>query len=170
MKRLLLCGLLLVLLAACGYRVPGSDSPWVGGDGRSLYVELFANRTVEPYLDSLLTDALSAELSRSRMLTLSEAPDQADLRLAGEVLSFESRTLAYRSDEEKSLYRVTVSVAARLVRRGDGAVLWQERLSRSESYPAAEDKGGQREAERLAARLAAQRLAEDLAARLHNAF
>lgn len=170
MIRLVLCGLLLTALTACGYRVPGGDTAWVGGAGRSVYVELFANRTVEPYLDSLLTDAVTAELSRSRLVTLSEARDRADLLLAGEVLSFASRTLAYQRDEEKSLYRATLTVTARLVRRSDGVVLWQETLSRSESYPAADDKGVQREAERLAARVAAQRLAEDLAARLHSAF
>ncbi|TNF48479.1 MAG: hypothetical protein EP304_05970, partial [Deltaproteobacteria bacterium] len=56
----------VLVIAGCGYHVPGSSDTWVGGDARTLYVQLFDNQTVEPYLENYMTDALIAELSKSR--------------------------------------------------------------------------------------------------------
>jgi outer membrane lipopolysaccharide assembly protein LptE/RlpB len=170
-RRALLGGLLLVLLlSGCGYHVPGVGDAWVGQEGRTLYVELFANRTVEPYLDNVVTEEVSIQLSRSRLVELTEQRGMADLVLDGTVTRFDSSVGAYNDADDISEYTASMTVNARLLRRSDGTVLWQDVVSRSETYSAFVDKSLQQEAESGAARVVARRIAEDLYARLLTTF
>lgn len=162
--------LFVVLLAGCGYHTPGSSDRWVGGDTRDLYVGLFVNQTAQPYLENFITDAMVAELSRSRLITLTENQERAEILLVGEVKDFTSTALAYGSNDRITDYRATMTVAARLVRKGSSEILWQRNLQRSEDYLATVNKNLQLEGELLAARQAAKRLAEDLYASLLNGF
>lgn len=162
--------LFVVLLAGCGYHTPGSTDRWVGGDTRDLYVELFVNQTSQPYLENFVTDAMVAELSRSRLVKLTENPERAEILLVGEVKDFTSTALAYGSNDRITDYRATMTVAARLVRKGSSEIIWQGNLQRSEDYLATVNKNLQLEGELLAARQAAKRLAEDLYASLLNSF
>ena len=160
----------LLALTGCGYHVPGPGSAWVGEGGRTLHVELFANRTTEPYLDSVMTEELARQLSRSRLFELRDDRAAVDLVLDGTVTRFESRAVAYNNEDQISEYAADMTVRARLSRRSDGTVLWQEDLSRRETYAAALDKHLQQEGESLAARVIARRLAEDVVSRLLAAF
>ena len=162
--------LLLVLVAGCGYRVPESGDGWIGQQGRSLYVELFANRTAEPYLDTIVTDEVSAQFARSRVVALTEHRAAAELLLAGTVTEFSDWAVAYDADDNIRAYRVQMTVTARLTRRGDGVVIWQDTFRRSETYPAQANKSLQQEAQSLAAGTVARRIAEDLLAHLLAAF
>lgn len=169
--------LFVVLLAGCGYHVPGTSTTraatfdsWVGGDARVLYIQLFENQTADPYLENYLTDALVAELSRSRLVELTENPALADVRLVGEVKEFSSDAFAYGINDRITEYRAEMKVSVRLLRKDSNEVLWRESLLRSEDYPAAVNKNLQLEGERLAARLVSQRLAEDIHASLLNSF
>jgi hypothetical protein len=166
----LLGGLLLVLLPGCGYHAPTGGDVWVGQEGRTLYVELFANRTVEPYLDNVVTEEVAIQMSRSRLVELTEQRGMADLVLDGSVTGFDSSVGAYDAADNISEYSASMTVKARLLRRSDGTVLWQSVLSRSETYPALVDKSLQQEGESLAARVVARRIAEDLLARLLATF
>jgi outer membrane lipopolysaccharide assembly protein LptE/RlpB len=171
MKRsVLLVSLLFLSLTGCGYRAPNAGDAWVGQQGRTLYVELFANRTVEPYLDSIVTEEVAIQLSRSRLAELTEERKGADLLLGGVVTNFDSNALAYDANDDISEYRARMTVKARLTRSGDGTVLWQQEFTRSETYPALANKSQQQEGENLAARILARRIAEDLYARLLVAF
>ena len=169
-KLALLGGLLLVLLSGCGYHAPASGDAWVGQGGHTLYVELFANRTVEPYLDSVVTEEMAIRLARSRLVELTEQRGMADLVLDGAVTAFDSSVGAYDAADNISEYTASMTVKARLLRSSDGSVLWQAVLSRSETYPALVDKSLQQEGESLAARVVAKRIAEDLLARLLTTF
>lgn len=170
MNKLILSVVVLLLAAACGYHPPAAGDAWVGGQARLLTVELFANRTVEPYLDTIVTDEVTAQLARSRLVELVEDRAAAELLLTGTVTEFASQAAAYDADDRISEYRARMTVSARLIRRSDGSVVWQEELRRSETYAALLDKGQQQEAESLAARVVARRIAEDLLARLLTAF
>jgi len=169
--------LFVVLLAGCGYHVPGTSSEqaatpdtWVGGDARVLYIQLFENQTAEPYLENYITDALVAELSRSRLVGLTENPALADVRLIGEVKEFSSDAFAYGIDDRITEYRAEMQVSVRLLRKDSDQVLWRDSLQRSEDYPATVNKNLQLEGERLAARQVSRRLAEDIHAGLLNSF
>lgn len=172
MRRVLsLLAILAGLLAAgCGYHAPGADDRWAGTGGRTLYVELFANRTAEPYLDNVVTDAVARQMARTRLATLSEDRAAADLLLGGTITAFGSSAVAYDAADTISEYRADLAVRAQLIRSADGAVLWQGDLRRGETYAALADKGAQKAAESDAARIAAQRIAEDLLAHLLEDF
>lgn len=162
--------LLAVVLGGCGYHAPGASDQWVGGEGRLVYVELFDNLTAQPYLENFITDALVAELSRSRLVTLTENAGLADVRLAGEVKEFSSTALAYGSSDQVTEYRASMTISVRLLGQGSSAVLWRQSLQRSEDYLATVSKSLQLEGERLAAQQVARRLAEDIHASLLNSF
>lgn len=170
-KRLFtLCLLVGMVLAGCGYHVPGAGDKWVGAEGKTLYLELFANRTTEPYLDTILSDEITAQLSRSRLVEMTEQRGTADLILVGTITGFSSSAQAYNPNDDISEFQARITATARLLRRDDNTVLWQGNLSRSERYSSRDDKGLQRTGESVAARVAARRLAEDLMARLLEDF
>lgn len=161
--------LALFCLAGCGYHLPEASDSWIGGEDRILYVQLFENETVEPYLENFITEALVEEFSRSRLVELTENPERADLKLTGHVTAFSSSVLAYSSSDEITDYRAAMSVAVQLKQR-TGNVLWKSSLNRSEEYRADVNKNDQLEGERLAAREVSRRLAEDIYAQLLNNF
>ncbi len=162
--------LFVLLLAGCGYHTPGSSDAWVGGDARVLYVQLFDNQTAEPYLENYITDALVAELSRSRLLKLTEDADLADVRLEGEVVDFSSKALSYGTSDQITDYRANMQVSVRLMARDSNELLWRENLQRSEDYLATVNKNLQLEGERLAGQQLSKRLAEDIYSSLLNSF
>lgn len=160
----------VLLIAGCGYHVPGQGDSWVGGDGQTLYVELIANRTAEPYLDNFVTVSLVRQFSRSRLIELTEDQSHADLVLSGIVSRFDSSPRAYGRDDQITDYRVSMQVAVRLSDRASGEVLWQDELTRTENFFATADKNLQLEMQSRAAREVAARLAEDIHARLLDTF
>jgi len=167
----------VLLLAGCGYHVPGTPTPgsdtpdtWVGGDAQVLYIQLFENQTSNPYLENYITNALVAEVSKSRIVTLTENQDLADVVLTGEVNDFDSSAFAYGTTDRITDYRATIKISARLEQKDNGEVLWQAGFQRSENYLGAVNKNLQLEAERVAALLISQRLSEDLYASLLNSF
>ncbi len=162
--------LLVLLLGGCGYHTPGSSDEWVGGDSRTLYIQLFDNRTAEPYLENFVTDAVVAELSRSRVFTLTENRDEADVVLTGEVTFFESDLRSYSSADQVVDYRSRMRVAAQLKRKDPGGILWKKTLERSQDYLDNPDKNRQLDSQRISARLIAQRIAEDIHAGLLKSF
>ena len=162
--------LLVLLVLGCGYHVPGASDPWVGGDARVVYVQLFENTTAQPYLDNYMTDALVEELSRSRLFELTENVDAAEVLIGGTVDSFTSSAVSYSSTDTISDYLATMGITVKLVQNSNDQVLWQEKMSRSETYSAAVNKNLQLEGERLTARQVARRLAEDVCAQLLNNF
>ena len=162
--------LLLLLLVGCGYHSPGNSDNWVGDEARLLYVQLFENRTVEPYLDNYITDAVIAELSRSRLLELTEDSDLAEVRLVGEVKDFDSEARSYSSSDEITAYTATMTVAVRLLRKNSSEIVWQQTMQRTQEYLAENNKNLQLEDQKLAARQVSLRLAEDIHASMLNNF
>ena len=162
--------LLFLLLSACGYHTPGASDTWVGGEARTLYVQLFDNQTVEPYLENYITDALIAELAVSRLFELTENPDKADVRLAGNVKTFTDSAVSYGNSDQITEYSATMAVAVRLLDKNNSDIIWQRSLTRSEDYLATINKNLQLEGQRLAAIRVSQRLAEDIYASMLNSF
>ena len=162
--------LLLLLLSGCGYHTPGASDTWVGGEARTLYVQLFDNQTIEPYLENYITDALIAELAVSRLFELTENPDKADVRLAGNVKTFTDSAVSYGNSDQITEYSATMAVAVRLLDKNNSDIIWQRSLTRSEDYLATINKNLQLEGQRLAAIRVSQRLAEDIYASMLYSF
>ena len=162
--------LLLLLLSGCGYHTPGASDTWVGGEARTLYVQLFDNQTIEPYLENYITDALIAELAVSRLFELTENPGKADVRLVGNVKDFTESATSYGKSDQITEYSATMAIAVRLLDKNSSDIIWQKSLSRSEDYLATINKNLQLEGQRLAAIRVSQRLAEDIYASMLNSF
>jgi outer membrane lipopolysaccharide assembly protein LptE/RlpB len=170
MKRFLTFLMFVLLVTGCGYHAPGHDESWVGGGGQTLFVDLFANRTPEPYLDNYVTGSVVRQLARSRLVELTEDRNRADLLLTGVITHFDSSATAYNRVDRISDYRISMRVSVRLSDRVSDQVVWQDELRLNKTYPATTDKNLQLEGRSLAAREATDRLAEDLYARLLDAF
>ena len=162
--------LLLLLLSGCGYHTPGASDTWVGGEARTLYVQLFDNQTIEPYLENYITDALIAELAVSRLFELTENPGKADVRLVGNVKDFTESATSYGKSDQITEYSATMAIAVRLLDKNSSDIIWQKNLTRSEDYLATINKNLQLEGQRLAAIRVSQRLAEDIYASMLNSF
>ena len=157
-------------LTGCGYHSPNQSDSWVGGNATTLYVDLFTNRSTEPYLENYVTDQVVLQMSRSRMVELTERQDLADLILTGTIDSFSADAIAYDSIDRITEYSARMSVLVKLINRDDGQIVWQQRISRSERFGAFVNKNVQLEGQDLAAREVAKRLAEDLYASLFKSF
>ena len=62
--------ILLACLASCGYRFTGSDGPPRGVE--KIYIENIVNKTTEPGIDVLITDALKNEFIQKNIFKREE--------------------------------------------------------------------------------------------------
>ena len=117
----------------CGYRLGGegfSPSPEI----KSIAIPTFANGTYEAGIETVVTNALLAELVRDgRMKVKSE--DEADAVMQGTVILYRTSSVAYDPSGIVLQYRTWISLDV-VVRRGKrGTILWSERgLTESEVY------------------------------------
>lgn len=118
----------LLFSGGCGYTVASlSESDFVAGkmpEGiNTLAIPFFDNRSGRPGVDSVITLDLADEFSSSVELT---ERDEADAVLIGVVKDYHLQGVTYTSDDIVRERRLTVRVAAVLMRRSDGEVLWSE--------------------------------------------
>ncbi|GAB4168226.1 MAG: hypothetical protein Tsb0017_00100 [Geothermobacteraceae bacterium] len=165
-----IAGLVMALLTAgCGYHVAGYGSTLLGGVKR-VYIETFRNRTAEPFLDTLVSNAVERRFQRSRTLQVVDSREQAEAVLTGEVSFYQSKPVSYDKNDKVSEYRTRMKLSARLEVADSGRRLWQGELSRREEYAASDNLALQEDRERAAAEVLAEDLADDLYERLLDDF
>jgi outer membrane lipopolysaccharide assembly protein LptE/RlpB len=168
-RRSAAAALLLLALCAgattrCGYRFQGEAKLPEGA--RRLHVELFENRTAEPGLETIQTNAVVFEFTKRGKDMIVGDPAQADLVMKGVIRSAESRTVASRNKDAAGERQVTLRVDIRLV-RPDGKLAWEAKgVSDQESYPVSNDKFQNDDRQRVAVAAVATRVAE----RIYNRF
>jgi len=150
---------LLFLLSSCGYHLRGRP-PGFSPEWRSIYVEIFRNRTSETRAGVLLSEALRERFARSGFLRLADSPQGADLILSGEIRRLAVGGVSYNRYTETLERRLSVELRAEL-RDRQGRILWRNtRLTRYETYPVEGTASGVIDPGREAA---LRKLAEDLA-------
>jgi len=108
-RRIFLIFTFLLLLAGCGYqnlsRQPADFS---------VYFPVLTNRTMEPGVEVILTNAITEELLRSGIPLAGEK--DADYLLSGTVASYQKRPLSFRSDDQKEVnqYRLEVTILMKI--------------------------------------------------------
>ncbi len=160
---------LLLVIPGCGYRFSEREGGLPQG-GTSLYVDLFENRTHEPYLEDLVTNAVVARFARKPELDIVENWNAADLVLTGTVTSYSTTAISYNAQDNITEYRADISVAATLRRASDGKALWKGTVSWNDEYRTDPDKSIQDDRETAAQQLIAERLAEELYFRILDNF
>lgn len=156
-----------ILIAGCGYRFPGEIG--LPGGARGVRVELFENRTAEPGLEAIVTQAFAFELSRrGRTGESGEAGDT--LLLRGVIRGVEVRSVSSARRGSGGERQVTLTVDLRLLGK-DGREVWSAPgLSASEIYAIDAEKILEEERRRATYSLAARRLAEIMVNRLSDDF
>jgi len=160
-RRLILLWMLPFFLCGCGYHLSG-DVNNLPPEIRSHYIELFNNRTAEPYLENLITREVTKEFARTRSLHIAEDRKRADAVLSGTVSAYKTVPVSYGTKDEITEYRSVMSIDAVLYRASDGKTLWKGTLSWTEEYPSNDDKAVQEDNETAAIGVIVNRLADNL--------
>lgn len=166
MKRLLFIVLATLVIAGCGYSLAGRKNSPVSG--RSMHVAMFANRTYQPNVDGELRKALLAEISAGQQ---DQVPEKvADLQLTGEIEFLSIDTSAFSAQDRAMLYRLSISVEARVVESGSGKVIWQGSETVTDLYPATADLAQQRNSRDAAIKAVCREMARRLHMSIDRAF
>lgn len=159
----------LVLLGGCGYHLPGQVNS-LPDDVQTVYIEAFANRTLEPFLENRVANSVITEFARSDFLSIREDRKQADAILSGTVIRYSLSVVAYDAEDEIAEYRSTMLVEASLRRQDTGRVLWKGTLEWSDEFLSDLDKSVQEDNEARAIEEISERIAEQLHARILDDF
>lgn len=162
-KALLSLCVLSLVLVGCGYSFRGGQNN-LPADVRSIAVPVFANNTAEVRIETIFTDAVISQFTRSQMVRV--VPEgEADAILRGTLVGIMLTDVSLTTNETSRQRRVTIIVSASLVRVRDGKVLWQDRnLRQNRTYLITgnnlTDEGNKR--------MAITELAADLAESMHD--
>jgi outer membrane lipopolysaccharide assembly protein LptE/RlpB len=95
-------------LAGCGYSLRGNLPDHV----RTVAVPVFVNRTPEPAVENLLTQAVVEAFATNGRLRVVK-PEEADALLEGEVVGYEIQALAFDPRASIRQYRLVVTMNLR---------------------------------------------------------
>jgi hypothetical protein len=112
---------LSIVLSGCGYRLANKNLG--GGEGRTISVPTFTNKTTTYRIEQRLTESVRQELiRRTRFKVL---PDTGgDLELSGEVLSYAAVPVIFNQGRG-SAYTMAVDLKIRLTDTKTGQVVFQ---------------------------------------------
>jgi outer membrane lipopolysaccharide assembly protein LptE/RlpB len=119
--RALALGLLVAAGAGCGYSFRGTLPEYI----QTVAVPVFANKTGEPRIESLLTNAVVEAFSTNGRLRVVRRED-ADAVLEGEVIGYNVQSISYDSQANVRQYRLTVTMNLKLLDMKKSGVLFEE--------------------------------------------
>jgi outer membrane lipopolysaccharide assembly protein LptE/RlpB len=112
---------LMLLLAACGYQFAGGgDFP--AGVSR-VFIPMLENRSAETGAESILTNDLIYEFTRSRKESLAQERSLADGILTGTIVSLSVENIA-RSTVSTAVERRVTGILSLRLESPDGRILW----------------------------------------------
>ncbi len=168
-----LLGILVLLLAflfpGCGYHAVSRDSVSRFGEGATVSIPIFANKTYRSNLENILLNNIVDEFSRRRGLRIVQT-GSADYLLSGEVLHYDKNAVSYSGKDQIMEYAATMSLSATLRKSGNQAVVWRGRISWSQDFPASQDIGIQQNSEDAAVQEICRRLAQQLYLKITEDF
>jgi hypothetical protein len=155
--------------SACGYRFAGSGSYPAGI--RQIFVTVLENRTAETGVETLFTNDLIYEFTRSRKESLARERSSADGILSGTIVALSVSGINRTSVSTSVERRVTGTLVLRL-ESPDGRLLWASgNIVESEAYAvAAGDKMGTERNKSKAIATLSRKLAESAFNRLTENF
>jgi hypothetical protein len=126
---------LVLLLAGCGYHLPGAQSS-LPEDIRSVSVGTITNRSREHGLEKTLAFAFEREIhQRGQFQMVQDAG--GDAVLSGTIRGVAVRPVAFDSNDQAVQYEMTLILDLTLVRQRDGRALWRVRgLRETDEYNA----------------------------------
>jgi len=149
----------LFLLVSCGYK-----NPYVyTGPAKAMYITSWKNRTSELQLESDIYQSLLQWYQRSDSLTIVNDKSDADLILAGEIISIDLPSLAYGANNITQQVKLTLHVRYILKDLDSGEILFQvpDQL-RTEEYIIAADSSTTADNEEKALNIIIDELSQDI--------
>jgi outer membrane lipopolysaccharide assembly protein LptE/RlpB len=122
--RRLAAGLLLALVCAsgCGYRLANRNLG--AGEGRTIAVPTFTNKTTTYRIEQRVTEAVRQELIRRTRFRV--VPDTGgDIILSGEVLNYAAVPVIFNQQGRGSAYTMLVDLQVRLTDTKTGKIIFQ---------------------------------------------
>jgi outer membrane lipopolysaccharide assembly protein LptE/RlpB len=151
------------VLAACGYNFRGKQNN-LPSDVRTIAIPVFENQTGELRIERVFTDETIFQFTRSQMLRV-VSEGQSDVVLKGVIKKVETEDVSLTKGSTSLQRRITIIVAAQLVRRNNGDILWENRdLSKNATFNIV----GTIQASEQFKQVAIASLAKDLAQTLHD--
>ncbi|MBI5523043.1 MAG: hypothetical protein HY910_10465 [Desulfarculus sp.] len=150
-------------LAACGYNFRGKQNN-LPSDVRTVAIPVFDNQTGELRIERVFTDETIFQFTRSQMLRV-VSEGQSDVVLRGTIKKVETEDISLTRGSTSLQRRITIFVAAQLVRRNNGDILWENRdLSKNRTFNIV----GTIQASEQFKQVAISELAKELAQSLHD--
>ena len=116
-----LVGFLAVTLTACGYHFTGSGN-FPAGVSR-VFIPILENRSAETGLESIITNDLIYEFTRSRKESLAQDRSSADSILTGTIVTILVENIA-RSTVSTAVERRVTGILNLRLESPDGRILW----------------------------------------------
>ena len=118
-----------LLFPGCGYHVRSAVGRLPDG-AESIGIPTFKNLTAEPEIEQILTRALLREFAARTRGRVDSGDSGADLVLLGEVKDVSAVPVTFGAQNSgeltfSSAFQITVRIGAKLVRRRDHAVVWE---------------------------------------------
>ncbi len=120
--KFLVIAFLALATTGCGYRIAGKKLN--GGEGRTIAIPTFANRTTTYRIEQRLTEAARREFIRRTRFNVVPA-ETGDVVVAGEILNFIAVPIIFNEQGRGSSYSILVDVNVKLTDTKTGAVLFQ---------------------------------------------
>ncbi len=155
-------------LSGCGYHAMNWENGPFAGEGKTVNIPLFVNKTFKPNLEGVLANALIDEFAAKKGLQV-ETSD-GELTLSGEVLDYGTSAISYSSADTVREYLASMKISATLRKNSNMKVLWKGELSWNQSFPANTDIALQQNAEDEAIREICGKLARELYLTVSSGF
>jgi outer membrane lipopolysaccharide assembly protein LptE/RlpB len=160
--------IVILILAGCGYRFPGSGEFPEGVN--QIFVEVLENKTSETGVENIVTSILIDEFILREKNSIAGNINDADSILSGAVVKITIHTISAKGRDSASERRVTVSVNLKLSDTDDKVIWAAKGLSDDQAYSVTDDKNLTERNKRVAIGLASRRIAERALNRLTDDF
>lgn len=124
---------LILSLCGCGYHPLGAEGPASKG-APSLAIPLFANRSTEVGLETIMANALINAFAQTGAVRVVPGDKEADLVLEGKVRSVDNSSVAFFSVTQSSVRRVTLRVELALRQKSSDKIIWKDTMILQEDY------------------------------------
>jgi len=112
-----------VLLTGCGYHMAGGEETVAPGL-RTVFVDVFANRTGEAYVENIFRSAFISRFVQEGRFRLARSRGEADVICRGAVRSLQASPLSYKATNLSAEDRITVTLEISLEERESGRTIW----------------------------------------------
>jgi outer membrane lipopolysaccharide assembly protein LptE/RlpB len=157
------------MVSGCGYHTISRDSKSRFGEGKTVSIPIFANKTYRPNLENILLNNLVDEFARRRGLSIVEK-EASDYTLSGEVLTYDKNSVSYTGKDKVKEYEAVMSLSASLRKNSTQRIVWRGKLSWSQDFPASSDIAIQQNSEDAAIQEICRRLAQQLYLKMSEDF